>query len=102
MEEFVGKFWHQLVTRGARRDYPDARVRLEEIDKTVGILFRAMGGDGGLRVEPTAVTEHDARRGWLQRLAGTGRTLELGWRDEQALRLPSEISVYTQRELNRK
>jgi len=102
MEEFVGKFWHQLVTRGARRDYPDARVRLEEIDKTVGILFRAMGGDGGLRVEPTAVTEHDARRGWLQRLAGTGRKLELGWRDEQALRLPSEISVYPQRELNRK
>ena len=102
MEEFVGKYWHRLVTRGARRDHPDARVCLAEMDKTVGILFRAMGGDGGMRVEPAAATEHDARRSWLQRLAGTGRKLELGWRDEQALRFPSEISVYPQRELNRK
>jgi len=53
-------------------------------------------------VEPAAETEHDARRGWLQRLAGSGQKLQLGWRDEQALRPPSEISVYPQRELNRK
>jgi len=102
VEEFVGKYWHRLVTRGAQRDYPDARVCLEEIERTVGILFRAMGGDGGLRVEPAAETENDARRGWLQRLAGTGKKLELGWCDDQALRLPSEISLYPQRELNRK
>jgi nitric oxide reductase NorD protein len=102
MEEFVGKHWHRLITRSARRNYPDARVCLDEIGKTVGIVFRALGGDGGLRVESGAATEHQARRSWLQRLAGTGKQVELAWRDDQALRLPSEISVYPERELNRK
>lgn len=102
MEELVGKYWHRLVTRSARRTYPEAAVQLDDINKTVGIMFRALGGDGGLRIEPGVATEHRARRSWLQRLAGTGKQVELGWRDEQALRLPTEINVYPQRELNRK
>ncbi|KPK11624.1 MAG: nitric oxide reductase [Acidithiobacillales bacterium SG8_45] len=102
MEEFVGKHWHRLISQSARRDHASARVRFDEISKTVGIFFRALGGEGGLSVEAGTATEHHARRSWLQRLAGTGKLVELGWRDDQALHLPSEISVYPERELNRK
>jgi len=72
MEESVGKLWHRLVTGAAERRYPEAAVRLEEMRGRVGILFRALGGDGGLKVETAMATEHGARRGFLQKLAGSG------------------------------
>lgn len=41
MEEHVGKIWHRFITRTAATGYPQARVELTEVSKTVGILFRA-------------------------------------------------------------
>ena len=49
MEEHVGEFWHRLVTRLADRSYPKEAVTLGEVERTVGLMFRALGGDGGLR-----------------------------------------------------
>ena len=54
MEEHVGSLWHRLITRAAQRHYPEAAVALTEIEKTAGLLFRAFGGDPGLRVVPVA------------------------------------------------
>ncbi|HMX54151.1 MAG TPA: hypothetical protein PLP53_09495, partial [Plasticicumulans sp.] len=45
MEEQVGQLWHRLVTRAASRRHPEAAVRLAEVQKTVAVLFRALGGD---------------------------------------------------------
>ena len=101
MEEHVGLIWDRLVTRAAERRYPAAAVTLEQVSRTVGVLFRALGGDGGLRVEAANATEHGARRTWLQRLAGSNREVELSWRDEQALRLPAVIECFPEAELNR-
>lgn len=101
MEESVGKIWDKLITRAARETYPQAVVTLEEMHKPVGVLFRALGGDGGLRVEAASATQHGARRNWLQRLAGTHRRAELPWRDAESLRLPASLAVFPQRELNR-
>ncbi len=101
MEEFVGSLWHRFITRAALASYPAAAVTLTEVDKTIGLLFRAFGGDGGLRVEASAPTEHGARRGWLQRLAGTHRRVELAARDAQALCLPGRIDLFPDRALNR-
>jgi nitric oxide reductase NorD protein len=101
MEEHVGRIWDRLVTRAAERRYPAAAVTLEQVARTVGVLFRALGGDGGLRVEAANATEHGARRTWLQRLAGSNREVELSWRDEQALRLPAVIECFPEAELNR-
>ena len=50
MEEFVGKLWHNWVTKNAGAHHPEAAVKLAEVEKTVGILFRALGGDPGLKV----------------------------------------------------
>jgi len=101
MEEQVGELWHRLITRLADTRHRDAAVRLPEVATTVGILFRALGGDGGLQVEAADRTATTARRRWLQRIAGTGRDVELAWRDERSLRLPGTIDWFPDRALNR-
>ncbi|MCU7906616.1 MAG: VWA domain-containing protein [Candidatus Thiodiazotropha sp. (ex Epidulcina cf. delphinae)] len=101
MEEKVGELWHKLITRLAQDHYPQAAVHLTELNNTLGILFRALGGDGGLRVETAEATHHYARRGLLQRIAGSSTRIELAWRDEHALRLPEVIDLFPHQSLNR-
>lgn len=100
MEEHVGQLWDRLITRAASRRHPEAAVTLGQVSRCAGILFRALGGDGGLRVEAANATAHGARRNWLQRIGGGNRKVELSWRDEQALRLPSVIDVFPRTALN--
>jgi len=101
MEEHVGQLWDRLITRAASRRYPDAAVHLADVSRTAGVLFRALGGDGGLRVEAANATVHGARRSWLQRIAGSHRTVELPWRDDLALRLPAVIDYFAEPDMNR-
>lgn len=101
MEEFVGKVWHRLITRSSRDRFPDAAVNLRDVRKTVGVFFRALGGDGALRIEACSGTENTARRNWLQRLAGTHRQIELSWRTDEALYLPLQVDVFSDAGLNR-
>lgn len=101
MEEFVGKLWHDLVTKSAAGHHPEAAVKLVEVEKTVGILFRAFGGDPGLKVAAATAEAHGARRRWLQRLAGTGEKQALARRDAETLRLPPEIAAFPYKSLNR-
>jgi nitric oxide reductase NorD protein len=101
MEEKVGEIWHNLITRWARSGYPDAAVGLADVAQTAGILFRALGGDPGLQMEAASPREHGGHRGWLQRIAGSGRKVRLAWRDERALRLPSVIDCFPDKALNR-
>jgi len=101
MEEYVGEIWHKLVTRVANKDHVEATVRLDEISKSASIFFRALGGDSGLTLSATPPTKHGARRSVMQRLAGSDERIELSWRDGETLRLPEEISLFSERELNR-
>ena len=101
MEEKIGQLWHRLITGMAQTRYAEAAVSLREMKHRVGILFRALGGDGGLQVEAAQATEHTARRTLLQRLAGSGKQIELAWRDERSLRLPAVIDLFPSRPLNR-
>ena len=101
MEEFIGKLWHNWVTKAAAGHYPEAAVKLGEVEKTAGILFRAFGGDPGLKVAAATSTEHGARRHWLQRLAGSNERVAQGRRDAETLRLPPEIAAFPEKSLNR-
>jgi nitric oxide reductase NorD protein len=101
VEEQVGALWHRLVTRMADRSFPQAAVNLAEVERTVGVMFRALGGDGGLQVTNAELVENRARRSWLQRLAGTQDKFALAWRDEAFLRLPAQIDCLPTRALNR-
>jgi nitric oxide reductase NorD protein len=101
MEEFVGKIWDSFITNSANKHYPEAVVHLDEIRRTAGIFFRALGGEGGLRIENATDSEIHARRSILQRIAGTGKKTQYAWRDEETLRLPDSIALFPDRELNR-
>lgn len=101
MEEFIGGLWHRFITRAATRSHPEAVVRLADMERSAGILFRALGGDAGLRVAPAAEVEHGARRNWLARLAHAGEKVAQAARDEETLRLPAEIALFPERSLNR-
>ncbi len=101
MEEFVGKLWHRFITRTAERRFPEAVVTLPEMRRSVGVMFRALGGDGGARIENATRTEFGGRRSLLQKIAGTHTHVELGWRDQEALHLPERIDLLPSRELNR-
>jgi nitric oxide reductase NorD protein len=101
VEEQVGELWHRMVTRLADKGYPKAAVSLAEVERTVGLMFRALGGNGGLQVTSADQIENRARRSWLQRLAGTQQRLALAWRDDSYLRLPAQIEWLPERALNR-
>lgn len=101
MEEHVGQLWHRLISRAARCNYPLAAVHLDEVRQAAGIVFRALGGEGGLKVEACTETAHGARRTLAQRLAGTGMQVELAWRDDETLRLPMQVAWFETVELNR-
>ncbi|MCB1639746.1 MAG: hypothetical protein KDI15_12960, partial [Thiothrix sp.] len=101
MEEWVGKIWDRVITRSARREYPQARVRLEEMNRTLGLLLRALSGEGGLQVRAATDIGNTASRTLLQRVAGTGLKTQAAWRETEALCLPDSIAVFPQRVLNR-
>ena len=101
MEEQVGKLWHRVITRAARSGYPEATVYLDEIRLTAGVMFRALGGDGGLSLEAAVLSRHGARRNLMQWFAGSGKRSECSSRDGEYLRLPSRIAHFPSVALNR-
>ena len=100
LEELVGSSWHRFITKRADTNYPDAAVTLDEIRYTAGIFFRALGGEGGLRVENATESTLHTRRSILQRIAGMGDKTQYAWRDDETLRLPDSIALFPTRQLN--
>jgi nitric oxide reductase NorD protein len=101
MEEWIGGIWDRWITQTARRDHPQATVQLKDIEKTIGVLFRALGGDAGLRVAAAADTRHGARRRFMERVAGIHERTAHAALDMETLRLPPTIAVFPQPALNR-
>lgn len=101
MEEWVGGIWDRFITKKARRDYPESAVHLTEIEKILGVMFRAFGGDAGLRVAAAAKSRHGARQRFLERIAGTGEKCAQTTLDRETLRLPPSIAWFPEKSLNR-
>lgn len=100
MEEKVGEIWHKFITRLADSQHHQAAVHLIDIKDRLAIYFRALGGDGGLHIEAVDKQAIKRRRSWLQRIAGSGNTVELAWRDQNALKLPPSIAWFDDKSLN--
>jgi len=101
LEELVGSTWHRFITKRADKTYPEAIVYLDDVRLTTGIFFRALGGEGGLRVENATDSDVYAKRSLLQRIAGIGDKTQYAWRDEETLRLPESIALFPTKQLNR-
>jgi len=100
LEELVGSTWHRFITKRAAKHYPEAIVYLDDVRLTAGIFFRALGGEGGLRVENATDSDVHAKRSVLQRIAGIGDKTQYAWRDEETLRLPESIALFPTKQLN--
>lgn len=101
MEEQVGSIYHRLITRAARTDYPHAAVHFDDIAVTLGILFRALGGDGTTGLKAGYARPLQASRSLLQKIAGTHKKHSVSWFDGDNLYLPERIAVFPDTALNR-
>lgn len=101
MEEWVGFKWHEYITRQAMGEFPEHAVHLKDEARTLGVLFRALGGDPALSLVTAEPRHFRTRRRFLQKLAGTHKKFELAWRDEQSLRLPERLALFPSKKVNR-
>ncbi|WP_206485827.1 VWA domain-containing protein [Thalassotalea sp. G2M2-11] len=101
MEEWVGELWHKYITRKASQDYQEARVNFTDVNKSVGMVFRALGGDAIKRVEAASSRDYQVRRTFLQKISGENMQSSLAWQDEESLRLPESLAVFPSADLNR-
>ncbi|MDQ7048945.1 MAG: hypothetical protein Q9M92_05140 [Enterobacterales bacterium] len=45
MEEALGKYWHNTITRWFDPEYSASAVQLKDLTTRLSIQFRALGGD---------------------------------------------------------
>ncbi|MFL1482273.1 nitric oxide reductase activation protein NorD [Pseudomonas grimontii] len=100
LEEWVGSAWHRFITRRASVDFPAARVELVDRQRSLAVLFRALGGASGIALEAASERDLLLRRNLLMRIAGTCKHAPLASCDGNRLRLPSSLAVYPTVALN--
>ncbi|CAM5455210.1 Nitric oxide reductase activation protein OS=Afipia felis OX=1035 GN=BN961_00407 PE=4 SV=1 [Afipia felis] len=94
-EEAFGQYWHRLV--GSSHSYPghpSAAVALDSIRTCLGLLFRASGGNGAIRIVGSAATASHHRLNLKQALGLGTEMLERPTLDSSALRLPDRIDLF--------
>ena len=101
MEEWVGAQWHRLIQRAANRQHVQAAVHLPDVQRAIGMLFRAGGGSHAVRVAPGSNRRVGGPRDWVQRIAGSGTHAATGRLEPEALSLPPTIAVFDDAALNR-
>ncbi len=100
MEEWVGGLWHKYITRKANPEFDHARVSFDEMNKSVGMIFRALGGHAVKRIEAATGREYLSRRSFLQKISGDTQLVSLAWQDEESLRLPESLALFNDKSLN--
>ena len=100
MEEWVGGLWHKYITRKANPEFDHARVSFDEVSKSVGMVFRALGGNAVKRVEAATGREYLSRKSLLQKISGDTQLVSLAWQDEESLRLPESLAIFDDKSLN--
>ncbi len=101
MEEWIGERWHRWITRAADRSFPAQAVTLAEVKAAAAMLFHAVGGGHGVRVVPAGESRAGGARGWLEKMAGSGRRAATAKLDADTLALPPVIAVFDDKALNR-
>ncbi|MGM9488455.1 nitric oxide reductase activation protein NorD [Ideonella sp. YS5] len=102
MEEWIGWQWHRAVTRlAAPPRHVEATVRLEQMQRSIGMLFRAGGGAPAVRLAPAGQRQTGGPRSWLERLSGSGQRAHLAGLQDEVFALPPELAVFDSATLNR-
>lgn len=100
-EETVGTAWHRATERLAPAPgHPEAEVRLEGERGRLGVLFRGLGGSGGVEFRPLVAQRSTHRLGILRRIGTESERLPVASFDGAVLGLPEAIDVFEDRGLN--
>ncbi|AXS41600.1 VWA domain-containing protein [Breoghania sp. L-A4] len=101
-EETVGNIWHDWASHmAAQNGHAESAVTLETIRSSVAVLFRALGGAGGVEIvaAPTSTARH--RRGVLRTLGDSRQLEHVASFDGEQLRLPAVMDAFPATDLNR-
>ena len=101
MEEWVGAQWDRFIQRAANRQHAHAAVHLPEVQRAIGMLFRAGGGASAVRVASVTESRVGGPRDWLQRIAGSGTHACTARIEPEVLSLPPTVAVFDDTALNR-
>jgi len=101
MEEWVGGLWHKYITGKSSTEYQSAKVLFTDVSKSVAMVFRSLGGDTFKRIESASPRDYLVRRSFLQKISGGNQQISLAWQDDESLRLPESLAVFSSKELNR-
>jgi nitric oxide reductase NorD protein len=97
-EESVGHLWHRLVgDTGSYARHPDAAASLDAVRGRLAVLFRAMGGNGSIRIAAVGESAVRARLGWRQRLGSGRERVARPLMDTETLGLPAVIDLFPDR-----
>jgi nitric oxide reductase NorD protein len=101
-EETVGKLWHGLASGiGAQAGFADAAARLADLQPSLILLFRALGGASGVELQPAPSTASRHRIGAARKLTTAHEMESRALYDGERLRLPPEIATFADPALNR-
>jgi len=101
MEEAVGLWWHQALSRLARNTHAHAAVQLKEVEKSIGIVFRSAGGAAALRLATASAQRVGSSGHWLHKLGGLHTHADTAQLEPDVLALPATLAVFDQTQLNR-
>ncbi len=101
-EGTIGNLWHDMASGiGAETRFPSARVELASVRPSLAVLFRALGGSGGVEIGEAAATLVRHRQP-LKRKLGAERDREYVARyDSEKLYFPPVINTFLDPRLNR-
>jgi nitric oxide reductase NorD protein len=101
-EETVGNLWHSMASRlGSTEGAAEQSATFQDMRASVATLFRALGGAGGVEIQPAPAVLSDHRPDRLRRIGTPREMAHLASFDGERLRLPPDISVFPSRSLNR-
>ncbi len=102
-EEAIGTLWDRYAGRLDETPcYPEAAVELSAIKGRLGVLFRGLGGEGGVEIKAGGGEIARHRRNWRRRLAHADERFETARFDGSSLFLPAKIDAFAKTDLNEK
>ncbi len=102
-EEQVGMLWHRIASRNQEsyREHNDCAVRFAEMQASLPVLFRALGGNPALEFSQIDKRVSTHRLNWRQRIGLVDEQIAMAEMNEIAVKMPPVISLFPMRALNR-
>lgn len=101
-EETVGRLWNRFVgERATLPHHAEAAVPFAAVSRSIGIVFRGLGGLASVEIKPAENEVSTHRLSWRQRLGRDDERVAGARFTGEALFLPAEIGLFPDADLNR-